>query len=49
MASDKLLKDVPEYGIIDFDGYIRWLRKDDGKYVVDPQYLDEFKEEMGIE
>lgn len=49
MASDKLLKDVPKYEIIDFDGYIRWTVGSDGRYVVDPLYLEEFKADMGIE
>jgi len=49
MASDKLLKDVPKYEIIDFYGYIRWTPIDDNNYAVDPLYLEEFKTEMGIE
>lgn len=48
MASDKLLKDVPKYEIIDFDGYIRWTVGSDGRYAVDPLYLEEFKADMGI-
>lgn len=48
MTTNKLLKDVPEYEIIDFDGYIRWTVGSDGRYAVDPLYLEEFKEDMGI-
>ena len=33
-----------EYEIVDFDGYVQWARRDDGKYAVDPLYLDKFKE-----
>lgn len=49
MTSDKLLKVVLEYEIIDFDGYIRWTVGSDGRYAVDPLYLEEFKSDMGIE
>lgn len=37
-----------DYEIIDFNGYIQWAMRDDGKYAVDPLYLDKFKTEMGI-
>ena len=33
-----------KYEVIDFDGYVCWVKRDDGKYAVDPLYLDEFKE-----
>lgn len=32
-----------EFEVIDFDGYMCWTRLDDGTYLVDPLYLDEFK------
>jgi hypothetical protein len=37
-----------EYEVIDFDGYIPWAKREDGKYAVDPLYLEEFKIYMNI-
>jgi hypothetical protein len=41
-------EEMVEFEVIDFDGYIQWARREDGKYAVDPQFLDKFKVEMGI-
>lgn len=35
-----------KYEIVDFDGYVQWAMQDDGKFAVDPLYLDKFKEEF---
>lgn len=40
--------DEVEYEIIDFNGYIPWTRREDGKYAVDPLYFKKFKEAMKI-
>ncbi|WP_169717768.1 hypothetical protein SPSIL_020110 [Sporomusa silvacetica DSM 10669] len=32
-----------KYRIIDFEGYVLWLRRGDGLYAVDPTALEEFK------
>ncbi len=37
---------MTKYEIVDFDGYVLWAMRDDGKYAVDPLYLDKFKEEF---
>lgn len=37
-----------EFEVIDFYGYIRWTIREDGRYAVDPLYLEDFKCEMGI-
>ncbi|SFM11666.1 hypothetical protein [Pelosinus propionicus] len=31
-----------EYQIVDFKGYVEWARRDDGKYAVDPEFIDKF-------
>lgn len=33
---------IREYQIVDFKGYVEWARRDDGKYAVDPEYLNKF-------
>lgn len=35
---------MSKYSIVDFKGYIAWEKFDDGSYVVDPQYVNLFKE-----
>ena len=32
-----------QYKIIDFQGYICWKKLKDGSFVVDPEYLEDFK------
>lgn len=34
---------MPVYKIIDFDGYIAWVKPADGKYAVDPLYEEFLK------
>ena len=33
---------MEEYMIVDFQGYVCWARCDEGKYAVDPEYLNKF-------
>jgi hypothetical protein len=35
---------MPVFIIVDLDGCICWLELNDGTYVVDPLFLEEFKE-----
>lgn len=35
---DKLRK----YIVIDFQGYVKWTKRSDGTYAVDPQFVNEF-------
>lgn len=37
-----------KYIIVDFKGYVHWIRRSDGVYAVDPLYLVEFKVYKGI-
>jgi len=40
--------DTIKYEVINFNGYIALIRRDDGVYAVDPLFLGKFKEIMKI-
>lgn len=37
---------MPEYKVVDFQGEICWTKLNDGSFVVDPEYLQEFETEV---
>jgi hypothetical protein len=45
-AAEKEIHDFDgvKYQIINFQGYVCWLRRKDNTYAVDPQYLNDFKD-----
>ncbi len=38
------MRDEVEYIVVNFLGYYRWAKRNDGLYVVDPQFIEDFKE-----
>jgi len=37
-----------KYIIVDFKGYVHWIKRSDDTYAVDPLHLEEFKKYKGI-